>query len=951
MHQNYTSTFAFFLRRILTILLCFLITYSAFSQPFFYVKPSGSDANNGGSWTTAFESIQKALVVATPGSKILVAAGVYFPDEGFNAVDNVRSSTFTLKNQVSMYGGFEPEFGIDDLNDTRVQRSRLSGDLLQNDGVGGPNIIDNAFHVVTAPPGINSSTVLDGFTITEGNANGGGINNNGGGMYNDGAGPSISNCSFFANSASTGGGIYNLNGSPLIFNCSFTQNKSLSRGGGILNDHGIATITSCVFYNNSGGSQGGGIYNAGSGSIITNCEFTANTASYGAGLYNDNSAANIINCTIYGNNSVSGGGGIYNETAFADPAAPPKIFNCIIWGNSTTINNSATVPEVSHSIVQGGYAGTNNKDLDPLFVNAANGNLHLQQCSPAINAGLNSANTTTKDLDGNARIFSSTIDMGAYESQTTACCPAGNVLYVKKDATGDNNGMSWPDAFTRLQDALAKTNLCANVTQIWVAKGTYYPDEGGNKDNNDRQASFVMKNNLAIYGGFDGSETQLNQRDWINNVTILSGDIDQNDEANFVNINGNSYHVILNDGNDLDNTSIIDGFTISGGNAYDAPQRNGGGMLNELSSPYIINCIFQSNKALDGGGIYNELSSEVKVENCTFSGNRAENAGGAIYNKESILKGKACAFIVNTAFQISRSEFDEGNGSAIFNDESSMEMINSIFSRHQGEAITNISSGVTLTNCSFSGNSTDVFNRQSPFQATNCIFTRQIVVNNGASQIPYPNLVTYSNVSFPGTGNINTNPQYENPANDNLSLKSISPAINAGLNSANTTTTDLAGNARIFNGIIDMGAYESQATGSCPSGNVFYVNKDAIGDNNGMSWPDAFTSLQDALAKTSQCANVTQIWVAKGTYYPDEGLGKTNNDRNASFVMKNNLAIYGGFAGGETLLSERAWITNETILSGDIDQNDAADFINYEGNSFHIIFNLNNGLNNTAALD
>ena len=116
-------TLTFIVSRMLTILLCFLVSYGAFSQPFFYVKPSGSDANNGGSWATAFESIQKALVVATPGSKILVAAGVYFPDEGFNAVDNLRSSTFTLKNQVSIYGGFEPEFGIDDLNDIRLQRS------------------------------------------------------------------------------------------------------------------------------------------------------------------------------------------------------------------------------------------------------------------------------------------------------------------------------------------------------------------------------------------------------------------------------------------------------------------------------------------------------------------------------------------------------------------------------------------------------------------------------------------------------------------------------------------------------------------------------------------------------------------------------------------------------------------------------------------------------------
>ncbi|HKO80643.1 MAG TPA: MopE-related protein, partial [Chitinophagaceae bacterium] len=434
------QSYSLFRLRSAMLLSMLLLTLSGFGQ-IFYVKPSGSDVNNGTSWATAFESIQKALVVATPGSKILVAAGTYYPDEGFNAVDNLRSSTFALKNQVSLYGGFEPEFGIDDLNDTRVKRSRLSGDLIQDDFSN--NLIDNAFHVVTAPSGINSSTVLDGFIITAGNANGGGIHNNGGGMYNDGAGPTISNCSFFANNASTGGGIYNLGGQPVIINSGFTQNKAFF-GGGIYNAQGIATISNCFFSNNTGSSTGGGIYNASSGSIITNCEFVANASQYGGGLYNNNSAVNITNCTIYGNNSTSSGGGIYNEAAFLNPSAPPKISNCIIWGNSTAIYNSIAVPEVNHSIVQGGYTGTNNIDQDPLFVNAANGNLKLQASSPAANAGSNALfpglTDNTKDLAGDKRVFGfvavNVIDMGAYELQ---CALSTWVLDADNDGyfTGD----------------------------------------------------------------------------------------------------------------------------------------------------------------------------------------------------------------------------------------------------------------------------------------------------------------------------------------------------------------------------------------------------------------------------------------------------------------------------------------------------------------------------------
>ena len=128
---------------------------------------------------------------------------------------------------------------------------------------------------------------------------------------------------------------------------------------------------------------------------------------------------------------------------------------------------------------------------------------------------------------------------GAAGSTCLIICPTTNILYVKFDATGANDGSSWTNALTKLQDAVFQA--CPGITQIWVAKGTYYTDEGGGKVNNDRNASFIMKNNLAIYGGFNGTETQLNERNWTTNPTILSGDIDQNDGANFANNSGNSY--------------------------------------------------------------------------------------------------------------------------------------------------------------------------------------------------------------------------------------------------------------------------------------------------------------------------------------------------------------------------------------------------------------------------
>jgi hypothetical protein len=98
-------------------------------------------------------------------------------------------------------------------------------------------------------------------------------------------------------------------------------------------------------------------------------------------------------------------------------SASLTVKNCILWGNSSQIDNNSSTLTVSYSLVQGGYSGTGNLSTDPLFVNASNGNLRLQACSPAINAGDNTDISGT-DLDNNSRIYNNgTVDLGAYEYQ------------------------------------------------------------------------------------------------------------------------------------------------------------------------------------------------------------------------------------------------------------------------------------------------------------------------------------------------------------------------------------------------------------------------------------------------------------------------------------------------------------------------------------------------------
>ena len=449
------------MRLVYLLVTCLLLCCTSVSAQVLYVKTTGSDANTGTSWATAFKSIQKALVVANINSQIFVAEGTYYPDKGFEATEFNRTSSFTLKDGVSLYGGFEPDFGIDDLNDIRPKRSTLSGDLFGDDYLGGLSNSENAFHVVFSS-GVGENTVLDGFNIYGGYANGGGALNNGAGMYNTASSLQITNCSFsYNNATSSGGGIFNSTATAItVKQSSFFDNKAFD-GAGMFNASSSPKISNCNFSGNIATNLGGAIYNNTSQPFINNCNFSANTAKWGGAVANFISAATLANCRFIANSATIYGGGIYNATSsplvvnnsFSGNNATldgggiynyyfstPIVKNCIIWNNTATANPEigngdavSDVPQISYSIVKGGYTGEGNLALDPLFIGATD--LRLQACSPAINSGSNAAipNGVTTDLDGNNRVNHSIIDMGAYEYN-------GDLHTYYRDADGDGQG-------------------------------------------------------------------------------------------------------------------------------------------------------------------------------------------------------------------------------------------------------------------------------------------------------------------------------------------------------------------------------------------------------------------------------------------------------------------------------------------------------------------------------
>jgi len=428
-------------------------------------------ANNGTSWANAYTSLQTAFTNANPATgdtvEIWVAAGRYIPGPAGN-----RAATFQLKDRVAIYGGFAGGETQRDQRDWTANLVTLSGDLNGDDGPNFANNSENSYHVVTGATG----AILNGVTISGGNAQSGSLN--GGGMYNDTSSPTLTNVTFSGNFGGFGGGMYNLNSSPTLTNVTFSGNSTNFVGGGMLNLNSSPTLTNVTFSGNTATDGGGGMSNynssptltnvtfsgnsatnAGGGMTnldisnptLTNVTFSGNSATDGGGIWTiDTSSPTLTNVTFSGNSATNAGGGMYNDTSsptltnvtfsgnsasFAGGAmynasgSNPQIRNSIVWGNSfgTIDNVGGSNPTVSFSLVEGGYAGTGNLASDPLFVTPIDpatapttaGNLRLRAASPAISAGNNSflPAGVTADLDGNPRIVGGTVDMGAYEYQ------------------------------------------------------------------------------------------------------------------------------------------------------------------------------------------------------------------------------------------------------------------------------------------------------------------------------------------------------------------------------------------------------------------------------------------------------------------------------------------------------------------------------------------------------
>ncbi|MFN4253787.1 MAG: right-handed parallel beta-helix repeat-containing protein, partial [Saprospiraceae bacterium] len=997
-----------------------------------YVDAAAASGGNGASWACAFQNLQDAINAASSGHQIWVKAGTYKPTKdpfGSSSPTDPRDKTFYLKNGVKIYGGFDGGETMLSERDWAANVTILSGDL-NGDDVGFTNNTENAYHVLTSVLD-NSTTELDGFTVTGGNGNGTdnllieglptyrGI---GGGMENRNSSPTVSNCIFTGNAADGGGAMYNIvNASPALTNCVFSGNSSTGGGGAMFNnDNCNPTLTNCVFSGNSSNNSGGALWNQTSSSpMLTNCVFS-------------------------GNKAAIDGGAVLNISSSA-----PVLKNCIIWNNrraSTTgsasgsIFNISSTPVISYSLIQnqnpsgtGNLNGTTNAansnypafitPLDPITAPSTGGNFSLAACSPVIDLG-DATGAPTTDILGNARvdaIFGGGIyDLGAYEYQSdtdadddgyqactgfdcndndasinpgatetvddgidqncnggdlcykdadndgyrpdavstvnsadldcadsgeavssdpttdcddncAACFPGateicdnkdndcdtniptqevpGSVWFVDIDATTDGNGASWACASQDLQQAI---NDASSGHEIWVAAGTYKPTrEPDGTTDATRDFTFLLKDGVKIFGGFDGSETMRSERDWVTNVTTLSGDLNGND-VGFTNNGENAHHVVVSvsDGS----ATELDGFTITGGNANGSgsitvspvtvARFQCGGFYNTSSSPSVRNCTITGNSASsNGGGVFNS-SSTSSFTNCTFSGNSA-GAGGGMFNQiSSDVTLTDCVFAGNTS---TGTGGGTGGGGIYITGNSASVLTSCLFSGNTsattGGGIFVTGSVPTLTNCTVSGNrATSNGGGMRNESSANAILTNCIIWNNRSNSVTGTAFSSISNSSSTpvisyslvqgqtpsGTGNLNgtanaANSNYPgfttplDPASapstgGNFSLTACSPVIDLG-DATGAPTTDILGNARVDaifgGGIYDIGAHEYQSDADADDDGYQACTGFDCNDNDAAINPGATEIVDDGIDQNCDGGDLCYKDADNDGYRPD----------------------------------------------------------------------------------
>ena len=784
---------------------------------------------SGDSWANAIPDLQLAINFAGDDDnhpKIWIKGGTY-TGNGWPYVD-----AFVAMNGIDLYGGFAGNESYD-------------YDLDQRDLVANATILDGQNIQRTLQQAHNDyfkykkleelhHAVYDGLTLRNGF-----VFKNDGGVVRMQKGE-LNRCIIENGEARDGhaGGLYLEEdllavNNTIIRNCKTsvtltTEHLGETDGGGYYSkDDRFKGITfhNCLLANNSSWSSGG----AGCGGIH-------------------------YNSTVVNNYAYNNGGGLFGYK---------KIYNSVLWGNkignnlpgqlmTSDINTGIQYfgdENVTYSAVEGGFSGEGNLTLNtsntgnsnvnyPMFnhpsiaAGAGNGYVSddddwtIQEGSVLANRGNSEYAFGSYDLGHVSRVQRDVVDMGAYESpydvNLEIVPDAHNIIYVTQQGAGQMNGSSWANATPYLQYAMEYATTLNPVPKIWTAAGNYvgsgvpeYP-------------AFIMPDGVTLHGGFAGNESydfNLAERDFDLNITRLDGQ--------------NLQQVMRHDYISPNMMDTITGITFQNGRS----NREGGGA--SLTSCYVADCKFLNNTHVWEGNISNSpgggalYATNCHIYHSTFMNNYSNSFGGAVSPVSSILN--RCLIKNNIALkagggilgscqlynsEISYNQAEKGGGiygTPMMRNCTVVKNVAEIVENNDYEVSSKNGGGILLPNQILDGN-----DPVPNYISNNIIWGNRTgsLVSNIRGEDQQPETISYTAIEndeyFPtGTGNIilqsdndGSNQalyyvRFADPDNGDFTLQESSMCINVGNNAtAAPGELDFAGNDRVRDDIVDLGAYE-----------------------------------------------------------------------------------------------------------------------------------------------
>ncbi len=452
-------------------------------------------------------------------------------------------------------------------------------------------------------------------------------------------------------------------------------------------------------------------------------------------------------------------------------------------------------------------------------------------------------------------------------------------LYVDQAAAGTQTGVSWADAMTDLQDALALARASGDVSEIWIAGGVYRPAANGH-----RAAGFDLVGGVSLYGGFTGTEASIDDRVAGAAATVLSGDLNGDDLPDLSNRQDNTINVLFV--YSQPGPITLDGLVIEHGNGDFEVNCGGfmnhaGGMVVYNTDIVINNCEFRDNTAVNTGALILINNSKSKITNSWFHHNTAID--GVFYGVSGELPydGYIGAIRINTFYSGADNQFV--NNLVEFNEDqeatSAISIVaceplfaNNIITRNTsngiyggGSVVFVLCEGVEIINSTIAHNSApDSFSNRTSGISSN---RSQVVVSNsilwgntaagvsneiaqfaesgaGTAHAINHSIVEDWTGTLTGVGSTGDDPLFADAGAGDFSLTPGSGAIDIGDNAAvpsdgpdldgdgdvlEALPLDFAGNPRFTDDpgtadtgagaapIVDAGAFEFQPDAGCPA--------------------------------------------------------------------------------------------------------------------------------------